>query len=170
MKKKILIVDDDAAIREAMSKVLRAENYEVVLAAAGEQFEAGEIDLLLLDLGLRTQNGWDVFEHLTSEHPLVPIIVLTGQASQYPLPVAAGVGAVMEKPLEVSRLLQTMQELLTEPQGIRQHRLGGGLDDGPQIASARAKFLEPLRERQSAQWQNKFGKIGLEDRTLKYDE
>ena len=58
MKKKILIVDDDAAIREAMSKVLRAENYEVVLAAAGqaagEQFEAGEIDLLLLDLGLRT--------------------------------------------------------------------------------------------------------------------
>ena len=56
MKKRILVVDDDPQIRESLRKVLRAEGYEVVLAADGQQgierFDTERMDLLLLDLNM----------------------------------------------------------------------------------------------------------------------
>jgi DNA-binding NarL/FixJ family response regulator len=155
MKKRVLIVDDDASVRESAGKVLRAENYEVVTAADGqtalERFEAGGIDLLLLDLGLPIKHGWDVFERITNENPLVPIIVITGQTNQYPLAVAAGVGALMEKPLDVSQLLKTIQELLAEPAEMRLHRLCGYLNDVPHSPAESTKLLKTLRAGQAAQ-------------------
>ena len=70
MKKRILVVDDDPQIRASLRKVLRAEGYEVVLAADGQQgvekFNAERIDLLLLDLNMPVKSGWDTFERLTN--------------------------------------------------------------------------------------------------------
>jgi len=133
MKKTVLVVDDDASVRESLGKVLRQENYETVLAADGQEavegFEKAKIDLLLLDLGLPIKNGWDTFERITGENPFVPIIIITGQAHKYPVAVAAGAGALMEKPLDVPRLLQTMQELLAEPPEARLRRLCGYTQD-----------------------------------------
>jgi DNA-binding response OmpR family regulator len=83
MKAKILVVDDDPQIRESLFKVLRAEGHEVVLAADGpegiEKFNTEQIDLLLLDLNLPGNSGWDVFGTLTSLNPFLPIIIITGR-------------------------------------------------------------------------------------------
>ena len=72
-KRKLLVVDDDRQIREALRKLLHAEGYEVGLAATGqegiEKFNAERFDLLLLDLNLPDHNGWDVFETLTARNP-----------------------------------------------------------------------------------------------------
>jgi len=129
MKKRILVVDDDPQIRESLGKVLRAEGYEVVLAADGQQgienFNAERIDLLLLDLNMPVKNGWDTFERLTSLNPLLPIIIITGQRNQYELAAAAGVGALIEKPFDVLLLFQTMKELLAEPPEAHLKRLTG---------------------------------------------
>ena len=129
MKEKILIVDDDASVRESLRKVLADAGYEVALAAdsreAEEQFESGHVDLLLLDIGLPVKNGWDAFERITNEAPVLPIIIITGQASQHDMAVAAGVGALMDKPLDVTGLLNAMQELLVEPMEARLLRLCG---------------------------------------------
>lgn len=61
MSKKILLVDDECSILEALSKVLGAENYEVTLAENGEDavalIAAEPIDLVLLDIGLPVKNG-----------------------------------------------------------------------------------------------------------------
>ncbi len=61
MTKTILLVDDEPAIREALRKTLRAENYEAVLAENGreaiERHGAEHIDLLLLDLNIPVKNG-----------------------------------------------------------------------------------------------------------------
>lgn len=127
MKKRILIADDDPSVRKALGKVLQDEGYEAVLAAESrevfEKFESGPIDLLLLDIGLPIRMGWDSFDRITRHAPALPIIVLTGKANQYDMDVAAGVGTLMEKPLDVGRLLQTAKELLAESQEVRLHRL-----------------------------------------------
>lgn len=128
MKARILLVDDDRSIRESLSKVLRGQGFEVVLAADGQeairQFDATKIDLVLLDLNFNTpsEDGWDAFYLLSGREPWLPVVIITGQSNQSSLAAAAGVGAFMEKPLDMPMLLRTVEELLTEPNEARQQR------------------------------------------------
>jgi DNA-binding response OmpR family regulator len=123
MSKKILVVDDESSIREALSKVLLAEDYEVVSAENGqeaiEKFKSEKIDLLLLDLGLPVKDGRDTMIWLAQVNPLLPIIIITGRSKQRELAEKMGADALMEKPLDVPRLLQTIRELTNEPMECR---------------------------------------------------
>src|SRR5437773_2247279 len=109
MKSKILLVDDDPAVRRMLSRVLEDEDYTVLLATnAAEALEvasAAGVDVALLDLNLPDQTGWELFERLISAHPLLPIVILTARANQLFPALAAGVGALMEKPLDLPKLL-----------------------------------------------------------------
>ena len=138
-RKRVLIVDDDTPVREAIGSVLRNVGYEVLQSGDGLEaladFDPKQIDLLLLDLGLPNKSGWDTFEGFTSRNPTLPIIIITGKARQSEMARAAGVGALMEKPLEVTQLLQTMEQLLTEPQEARLLRLCGYRKDSRYIPS-----------------------------------
>jgi two-component system, OmpR family, copper resistance phosphate regulon response regulator CusR len=100
------------------------------IAAHGQQalslFDPDRIDLLVLDLGLPMKSGWDIFEEITNQDPVLPIIIITGQPNQRFTACAAGVGALMEKPLDVPALLQTMEDLLAEPHEARLKRLWPG--------------------------------------------
>ena len=124
-----MVLDDDEQIRQSLLKLLQKEDYEVVLAAEGtealEKLERLTIDLLLLDLNLPNKSGWDVFERATSTNPLLPIIIITGREKQFKLAIGAGVGALMQKPLDVPLLLKTISELLLEPAEKRLKRLAG---------------------------------------------
>lgn len=124
--KRILLVDDENSIREGLSKLLRAEAYEVVLAENGEQaiqkHGAERMDLLLLDLNLPVKDGWAVLAWLTEINPLLPIILITGRSNQRALAEKAGADALMEKPLDVPLLLRTIRELLEEPIESRAQR------------------------------------------------
>jgi len=128
-KKKILIVDDDTGIRESMQKVLRAEGYEVVLAANGQEgigkFDPEQIDLVLLDISLPDMSGWDVFGTVTSLNPFVPIIIITGKNEQHNLANMSGAGALVEKPVNVPQLLQKIGETLADPPETHLKRLVG---------------------------------------------
>src|SRR5687767_4350429 len=127
MTKRILLVDDDRSIRESLSKILRAENYEVVLGENGqeaiEKHGAERIDLLILDLNLPLQDAWATsLERLVGINPLLPVVIITGRSNQRAQAEAAGADALMEKPLDVPLLLQTIRELLTEPMESRARR------------------------------------------------
>jgi DNA-binding NtrC family response regulator len=126
MTKRILLVDDEQSICESLSKILRAENYEVVLAENGQQaiqkHGVERIDLLLLDLNMPVSNGWATLEWLAEVNPLLPVIIITGRANQRALAEKAGVDALMEKPLDVPLLLQTIRKLLDEPMESRAQR------------------------------------------------
>jgi CheY-like chemotaxis protein len=119
MKAKILLVDDDDGVLAALGAALGSEGYGVVAARNGreaiEQFREGHVRLALLDLSMPVKGGWETFERLATLHPLLPVIVITAQPDQYPLAAAAGVDALMEKPLDIPLLLQTIAELLAEP-------------------------------------------------------
>lgn len=123
----ILVVDDDAQIRDALHKVLVAEGYEVCPAADGDEairlFSQREIGMLLLDLNLPDTNGWETFERLTSANPCLPVVVITGREHQFEVADAAGAGALFEKPLDVPQLLQTIRELLRETPEQRLERI-----------------------------------------------
>jgi DNA-binding response OmpR family regulator len=60
------------------------------------------------------KGGWDTFERLTTINPLLPIIIITARPDAYPIAVVAG-AALMQKPLDLPRLLKTMRELLAQP-------------------------------------------------------
>jgi DNA-binding response OmpR family regulator len=71
------------------------------------------------------KNGWDTFEQLTREHPLIPIIIATARPNQLFTALSAGVDALLEKPLDIPTLLRTMENLLAETAEEHLARLAG---------------------------------------------
>jgi DNA-binding NtrC family response regulator len=129
MKAKMLLADDDEEVLAALSAALASEDYDVVVAKNGreaiEHFQEDRFDIALLDLNMPVKDGWDAFERLTRIHPLLQVIVITARPDQYPLAAAAGVAALMEKPLDLPRLLRIIDCLLCEPVERRLSRLAG---------------------------------------------
>ena len=127
--KRILLVDDDATVRDSLNDVLAGEGYCVIPAKNGREaldlVEQSPIDLVLLDLNMPVKNGWDTFEQLSREHPLIPIIIATARPNQLFTALNAGVGALLEKPMDIAALLRTIRKLLAESADRRLARLAG---------------------------------------------
>jgi len=128
-KRKILLADDDPAIRQILLRLLAEENYFVVTAANGVEAmalaEAGKFDLVLLDLNMPLKDGWETFEQLSSKNPLLPFILITARPNQLFPALASGVGALLEKPLDFVKLFATIHNLLEEPSEARMARFAG---------------------------------------------
>jgi DNA-binding NtrC family response regulator len=151
MKMRLLVADDDASVRGSLRRILEDADYEVLLADNGQQavewFAPGEIDLLILDLDMPLKDGWETFEDLTRMDPCVPVIIMTGMANQRPILLAAGVGALFEKPIEVPVLLDTIKKLLEEPREQRLRRLCADLEDTCFIGASAGLFEGRQRAR-----------------------
>jgi len=84
---KVLIIEDDAAIREGLVDTLRVKGYQVVAAACGieglEAFERQRPDLVVLDLMLPDIEGFEVCRRLKAPPaPDVPVIILTARGAE----------------------------------------------------------------------------------------
>lgn len=127
---KILLVDDNPAIRQILLRLLAGEGYSVQTAANGVEAlalaDATPFDLVLLDLNMPVKNGRETFHQLSTKNPLLPIILITARPSQFPPALASAAGAVVEKPLDFVKLLNTIHKLLEEPAETRLARFGGG--------------------------------------------
>ena len=125
----MLLADDDTEVLAALRAAFASEDYDVVIAKNGreaiERMRERRFDIALLDLNMPVKGGWEAFDRLTSIHPLLQVIVITAQMDQYPRAAAAGVAALMEKPLDLPRLLRTIDILLCEPVEHRLSRLAG---------------------------------------------
>ncbi len=139
--RKVLVVDDDASVAKSIKKVLERAGFDVVLAQDGREAEARfvprETDLVLLDLNLPSESGWDLFERLTTRQPCLPVIIITAMSNQYTVAQAAGVGALVEKPVEVPALLKLVRDLLAEPPDARLRRMCGLQHDTACLVSTR---------------------------------
>lgn len=82
---KILIVEDDAGLRQALEINLRLESYEPIAAADGEEaidrFHAENPDLVLLDLMIPKKSGFEVLDHIR-KHSKIPVILLTARGAE----------------------------------------------------------------------------------------
>lgn len=132
-KNRILVVDDDSTVREMLTRVLVGEGYLAWAAANGttalEIAAAAKVDLVLLDLNMPGKSGWDTFERLMAENPLLAVIIITARSNQLFTALGAGVGALLEKPLDFPKLLQTISRLLAEPAESRLARMAGNPAD-----------------------------------------
>jgi DNA-binding response OmpR family regulator len=126
-KRRVLVVDDDPSVREMLIRVLVGEGYLAAAAADGAEAlkiaAAAEVDLVLLDLNMPVKSGWDTFERLTAENPLVPVIIITARPHQYKEAVRLGVDAFMEKPLNISILVRAIKRLTSEDENRHVRRI-----------------------------------------------
>src|SRR6202049_4543527 len=116
----ILVVDDNADLRKALSLRLRANGYDVLMAADGLSATAAIVkekpDLVILDLGLPCGDGFVVMERLQKNDLLasIPVIVLTGRDSEDTRNRALRAGAVafFQKPVDDGELLSAIRKAL----------------------------------------------------------
>ena len=133
MKTRILLADDDPGVRDSLVAALQSEGYLVLPARDGQEalnlVASTRVDLVLLDLNMPVKNGWDTFEQLTAVDPLLPVIIITARPNQWFTALRAGVGALLEKPLSIPRLLETVSALLSEAPALRLARMTGHHQD-----------------------------------------
>ena len=121
---RVLVVDDEAQIRHALQRALRARGYEVALAPDGEQAltQAEDFgpDLVVLDLNLPVMDGLEVCRRLRG-WSTVPILVLSVREDESDKVAALDLGAddYLTKPFGVDELLARVRALLrrAEPLG-----------------------------------------------------
>jgi two-component system KDP operon response regulator KdpE len=121
--KKILIVDDDLDVRQAMHVRLKANGYETFFAtdALSSLAEARKQvpDLIILDLGLPDDDGYIVIERLKRYPALavIPIIVVSARdlRANQDRAVRAGANVYLQKPVDNAELLAIIRHALGEP-------------------------------------------------------
>lgn len=108
---KVLIVEDDAFIREMAVMGLEEAGYEVIEAASGGEalrlLQAGiAVDALLTDIRMPEANGWVVAKAYRERFPSLPVLYVTGYAEQMQ-PVPGGV--IISKPYKMTQVIGILE-------------------------------------------------------------
>jgi CheY-like chemotaxis protein/signal transduction histidine kinase len=112
---RVLVIDDDVAIREVLADILRSGDHRVVTAASGEEglalFDPGTIDVVLTDLGLPGVSGWEVAERIKARSPRTPVGLITGWGASLgdEERSARGVDLVIAKPFRFEQVLEAVR-------------------------------------------------------------
>ncbi len=122
---KLLVVEDNAKIRDIMRRHLALKGFEVVVAADGEAALALATseapDLIIMDLSLPKLDGWEATRRLKAAPATdaIPIIALTAHAmaDDREKALAAGCDDYEPKPIEMERLLYKIGQLLDGREG-----------------------------------------------------
>ena len=122
-KQRILVVEDDAAIRTGLADALGAAGYETIDAADGttglEAALAEEIDLLLLDLMLPGTSGLEILAEVRRGRAVLPVIILTAMGAEGDRVKGLDLGAddYVVKPFSLRELLSRVAAVLRRTPG-----------------------------------------------------
>lgn len=117
----VLVVDSDLAVRESLKFALELEGLEVFACASGEDLlvysQLMRADCLILNHQMPGMDGFAVLGALRARHCLVPVILVTGDATAgiHRCAASAGVRHVIEKPLLDNALIESITEILNYP-------------------------------------------------------
>jgi DNA-binding NtrC family response regulator len=119
-KNRLLVVDDEEALRTVLSSELTTEGYDVQAAADGQEaiseLEKGTFDLVLLDIKMPRMNGFEVLKYVKEKHPKTKVVMLTGFADLKNALESKKLGAedFVSKPYDLVDLLTTIERVLNE--------------------------------------------------------
>ncbi len=124
----VLIVDDEAGIRESLQQIFEDEGYEVLASETGEEglalIDSMPVDLVLLDVWLPDRDGIDVLEEIKSKREYLPVVMISGHGTVEIAVKATKMGAYdfLEKPLSLDRVLITARRALERGAIEREYR------------------------------------------------
>jgi len=114
---RLLAVDDNRSLVEALGDVFETRGYDVDLAYDGEQaverVRKGTYDCILMDIRMPKMSGVDAFKEIKKLSPGTPVILMTAYSVQDLIDeaLAEGVFAVIHKPVAIDRVLAMIEEL-----------------------------------------------------------
>lgn len=113
----VFVVDDDASVRRALDRLLRAEGFQVETFASGSEFLSAadrRCGCVILDVRMPGLSGFEVLESLSSRRRSLPVILISGHSD---VPMAtramnAGCASFLSKPFENEALLTAIRDAL----------------------------------------------------------
>ena len=115
---RILIVDDDETLRQAIAEFLRREGHDCThaenVAEARTQLNEKDFELAISDFNMPAESGLDLLKYVSSVSPSTPFILMSGQADSNLNRQALELGAVacMSKPFRLRELLASVENAL----------------------------------------------------------
>lgn len=115
----ILVVDDDAVVRQSLVRVLTQEGHRVDQASSGaegvQMLEDHSYALVILDLRMPRLGGLTVLQHVRNSHPEIPALVMTGYPSLENAKESIQLGAFdfLQKPLDAMQIRTVVARALT---------------------------------------------------------
>jgi DNA-binding response OmpR family regulator len=147
MAARIVVVEDEPAIRRGVVDALRVSGYDVVEAPDGPRglhsATNGPVDLVLLDLMLPRMDGLDVLQNIRKVKPTLPVIILTARGGEEDRVRGLRLGAddYVVKPFSAKELLARVEAVLRRSS----HR-------GPEVAGARLGHAKLDLQRGEVRW------------------
>jgi two-component system, NtrC family, nitrogen regulation response regulator NtrX len=120
MKPRILVIDDEAAIRDSLRMILEYEDYQFAGAASGQEglalVQRDRPDLVLLDIKMPGMDGIEVLRKLHAMDETLPVVMISGHGTTATAVEAIRSGATdfLDKPLSSERVIVTLQNALKQ--------------------------------------------------------
>ncbi|MFK7848410.1 MAG: response regulator [Rhodothermales bacterium] len=122
---KILIVEDEDELRNALRRTLEMNGYEVTLASDGrqglEEIASNKPDIVLTDIFMPGMEGLETIRTLATKYPELPVVVMTGSLDPLFIELSLRFGALkgLNKPFSADELFMTIEKALArEANGI----------------------------------------------------
>lgn len=130
---KLLIVEDEIELANALAKLLRKNNYSVETANDGEEallrFELENYDAIILDIMMPKINGIEVLKTIRKTNTSIPIIMLTAKAEveDKVLGLDSGANDYLEKPFDTRELLARLRSITRQKEEINNKLMLGNV-------------------------------------------
>lgn len=124
----ILIVDDEASLRQTMARILLRAGFEVTTVASGQEgldmIDGHTFDMAFLDIRLPDMNGLEVLKAMRAKSPEMPIILFTAQPDLHSAVEALRRGATdyLMKPLKPEMVIQRTRDILEDQEKKKRRR------------------------------------------------
>ncbi|RMG75096.1 MAG: sigma-54-dependent Fis family transcriptional regulator [Nitrospirae bacterium] len=152
MQYTVLVVDDEAGIRESLKDILEDEGYEVLTAADAEEaikvFNQSQPDLVYLDIWLPDRDGLEVLEEIKAKDSSVPVVMISGHGTIEVAVKATKLGAYdfLEKPLSLERVLLTAQRAIERGRLEQEYKELKNRISGKYQLVGQSRVIEVLKE------------------------
>jgi CheY-like chemotaxis protein len=125
----VLVVEDDAAVREMTTRLLQRAGYEVLAVADGTEAiaaaqQAERVDVLVTDVVMPGMSGIELAEQMLDRYPLMGVVLLSGYTAETPdLERVTAEGATfVSKPISSNQLLRAVSEAVASRRAATQRR------------------------------------------------